>query len=303
MKFSLVTTLYNSEDHLFEFHERVSKLFKSLGESYEIIYVDDGSPDASIRVVQEIKNSDSNTRILKLSRNFGHHTAILAGLEHSVGDVIFVIDSDLEERPESLVTLYDALQSESELEMVYGVQAKRKGNITERISGSIYYTLFNALSDFKIEPNQLTSRVMTRKFVNALNSYQDKKFTFLHLVSQLGFKTYGIKLVKESSSDSTYTLRGKINLAIKSLTLGTTRMLDALFVLGFSIFGIGVLITWITFILWLISPSIPGWTSLLCSVWLLGGIIMISMGILAKYIENTLIESKSNPRYIVDWFQ
>jgi putative glycosyltransferase len=302
MKFSLVTTLYYSEDHIVEFHERVSKLFKGLGESYEIIYVDDGSPDASIRIIHEIRNSDSNTRILKLSRNFGHHTAILAGLEHSVGDVIFVIDSDLEEKPESLVTLYDALQSQSELEMVYGIQTKRKGNIFERISGSIYYTLINALSDFKIEPNQLTSRVMTRKFVNALNSYQDKTFTFSHLVSQLGFKTHGIRLVKESSSDSTYTLKGKINLAITSLTLGSTRMLGALFVLGFSVLGLGVFITCTTLILWLISPSIPGWTSLLCSVWLLGGLTMISMGILAKYIENTLIESKSNPRYIVDWF-
>ncbi len=123
MKFSLVTTLYNSEEHLIEFHERVSNLFKGFGESYEIIYVDDGSPDFSIKVIQEIKKSDANTRILKLSRNFGHHTAILAGLEHSVGEVIFVIDSDLEERPESLATLYEVLQSQSELDMVYGTQS------------------------------------------------------------------------------------------------------------------------------------------------------------------------------------
>jgi putative glycosyltransferase len=302
MKFSLVTTLYNSELHLVEFHQRVSNLFKGFGESYEIIYVDDGSPDSSIKVIQNIKKSDTNTRILKLSRNFGHHTAILAGLEHSVGDIIFVIDSDLEEKPESLVTLFEVLQSKPELDMVYGTQAKRKGNRVERISGSIYYTIFNALSDLKIEPNQLTSRVMTRKFVNALNSYQDKKFTFLHLVSQLGFKTVGVRLTKESSSVSTYTLKGKINLAIKSLTLGSTKMLSALFFLGFSVLGIGIVITLISLFLWFFSPSIPGWTSLLSSIWLLGGLIMISLGILAKYIENTLIESKRNPRYIVDWY-
>jgi putative glycosyltransferase len=302
MKFSLVTTLYKSEQHLNEFHNRVTKVFQGMGASYEIIYVDDGSPDKSVNVIEVIKKSDKNIRILKLSRNFGHHTAILAGLEYSKGDYVFVIDSDLEEKPESLVQLFDVLKSNHELEMVFGVQESRKGGLIERISGSLYYKIFNMISDSKIEPNQLTSRVMTRKFVNALNSYQDKKFTFLQLVGQIGFNTVAIKLVKASSSDSTYSISHRFQLAMKSLTLGSTRMLSVVFVIGLSVFGIGIVITCLTLIFWIATPSLPGWVSLLCSIWILGGLIMMSMGILAKYLENTLVESKSNPRYIVDWY-
>jgi putative glycosyltransferase len=302
MKFSVVTTLYKSEQYLNEFHKRMTGVLEALTDSYEIIYVDDGSPDRSMRVIQEIKQFDSKTKLLKLSRNFGHHTAILAGLEFSKGEFVFLIDSDLEEQPESLLQLYDTLLSNHELEMVYGVQERRKGGVAERISGALYYKFLNFVSNSKIEPNQMTLRVMTRKFVNALNSYQDKHFTFLQLVARVGFKSLGIKLNKKSSSKSTYSIYDRFRLALKSFTLGSTWMLSAVFVIGLSIFGIGIVITSATVIQWAVSKNLPGWTSILCSIWILGGILMMSIGILAKYLESTLLESKNNPRFIVDWY-
>ena len=164
MFLSVVTTLYYSAPHLEEFHARVSRAAAALCPEYEILFVNDGSPDTSLDVALGLFRRDPHVRIVDLSRNFGHHKAMMTGLEHARGDLIFLIDSDLEEAPELLEAFLGTMR-ETSADVVYGVQQTRRGGPTERFTGWLFFKLFNLLSDSPIPPNVLTVRLMTRRYV------------------------------------------------------------------------------------------------------------------------------------------
>ena len=149
MKLSIVTTLYKSSKYVDEFYERISKEAQKITNDYELIFVDDGSPDDSLEKAITLYQKNEKVRIIELSRNFGHHKAIMTGLSHAQGDFVFLIDVDLEERPELLSEFWHELQNDEGLDLVYGVQEKRKGRLFERVSGYFYYKLINHLSDIK----------------------------------------------------------------------------------------------------------------------------------------------------------
>ena len=143
MKLSIVTTLYGSAAHINEFYERSLLVARELaGEEFEIIFVNDGSPDNSLEIGLSLMEQDEKIKIIDLSRNFGHHKAMMLGLEHAQGKLIFLIDIDLEEQPEWLISFNSLMLSEN-ADVVYGVQASRKGNFFERISGYFFYRLFD----------------------------------------------------------------------------------------------------------------------------------------------------------------
>ena len=135
MRLSIVATLYNSEPHLNEFYERLTQSAQQITHDYEIILVNDGSPDSSLELALKLFDQDSRVRVIDLSRNFGHHKAIMTGLEHTQGECVFLIDSDLEEPPETLNLFWDEMQRGRDLDVVFGVQGKRKGKVFERVSG------------------------------------------------------------------------------------------------------------------------------------------------------------------------
>ena len=138
MKLSIVTTLFSSSDHIVEFFERVSKVAKELvRDDYEIIFVNDGSPDNCLNISLELMKSDPKLKVIDLSRNFGHHRAMMCGLENAIGEKIFLIDVDLEEEPEWLISFNSIMISE-DVDLVYGVQGERKGGLFEKITGYFF---------------------------------------------------------------------------------------------------------------------------------------------------------------------
>ena len=142
MKLSIVSTLYGSAAYINEFYERSLLVARELvGEDFEIIFVNDGSPDNSLEIGLSLMEQDEKIKIIDLSRNFGHHKAMMLGLEHAQGKKIFLIDIDLEEQPEWLVS-FNSLMLSEDADVVYGVQASRKGNFFERMSGYFFYRLF-----------------------------------------------------------------------------------------------------------------------------------------------------------------
>jgi len=126
MKLSIVTTLYQSSSYINQFYERVTSIASKLTDSFEIVFVDDGSPDDSLDVAKKIVKDDSNVSLVELSRNYGHHRAMMAGLEQSRGDLVFLIDCDLEEPPESLELMWNKIHEESNNELIYGVNPEKK---------------------------------------------------------------------------------------------------------------------------------------------------------------------------------
>src|SRR5262249_7421057 len=174
MELSIVTTLYRSAPFLREFHRRACAAAAKITSDFEIVLVNDGSPDDSQAVALSLCRDDPRVKVIELSRNFGHHKAMMTGLAHARGRLVFLIDSDLEEDPELLETFHRELLA-SGVDVVYGVQRQRKGGWYERLSGGLFYRLFNALSSFPIPHNLTTARLMTRPYVRALRRHRDQE--------------------------------------------------------------------------------------------------------------------------------
>src|SRR5882672_4176942 len=172
MDLSVVTTIYCSANHLEEFYARACAAAERVANDFEIILVNDGSPDNSLETALAIYRRDQRVRIIDLSRNFGHHKAMMAGLAHARGALIFLMDSDLEEEPELLERLLAELK-DSGADVAYGVQQKRKGQLFERISGAIFFKVFNLLSTHPLAPNLITARLMSKRYVSALLEHRE----------------------------------------------------------------------------------------------------------------------------------
>jgi len=187
VKLSIVTTLYQSADYIPDFHQRASAAAKQLvGEDYEIILVNDGSPDNSLTLGIQLTEKDHHVVVVDFSRNFGHHKAMMAGLEYATGEKIFLIDSDLEEEPEWLLDFSHLLIAKG-VDVVFGRQETRKGGWFERWSGEAFYSLYNWLADIDHPRNIVTARLMTRRYVDALLQYREREMVISCLWVITGF--------------------------------------------------------------------------------------------------------------------
>jgi putative glycosyltransferase len=296
---SLVTTLYCSAQHLEEFYRRACAAAETITTDYEIVFVHDGSPDDSLSIALELFAHDPRVRVVDLARNFGHHRAMMTGLGHARGTLIFLIDSDLEEDPELLTAFAATLDSEA-ADVVYGVQEQRRGDWFERLSGRLFFRLFNLMSDYPIPENLLTVRLMTRRYVSALLSHGEREMVISGLWVLTGFRQVPIAVRKHSRSKSTYSLRRKIALLVNSVTSFSSRPLVFIFYLGVAIGALaavaaGYLVIRRVFF----GILLPGWPSLIVSVWLLGGMILACLGIIGIYVSKIFIETKQRPYTIV----
>lgn len=300
MKLSIVASLYCSAPYIQEFCARCGRAARELvGEDYEIVLVNDGSPDTSLEIAIHHANLDKHLKVIDLSRNFGHHRAMMAGLEHANGDRIFLLDADLEELPEWLPEFWTEMDK-TRADVIYGVQSARKGNWFERISGATYYKIFAWLSDLSLQKNQVTARLMTQRFKNALLQFQERNIVFNCLVELAGYKQIPHYIVKGHTSPTTYTLQRKFSLVLNTLTSFSAKPLSILFYSGILIFFISILMAcWflIKNLVW--GIAIEGWTSLMLSVWILGGFIISQIGLCSLYIAKIFIETKKRPPYIV----
>lgn len=300
MTLSIVTTLYKSSQYIDEFYTRISKEAQKITQDYEIIFVDDGSPDDSLQKAVALYEKDSKVKVIELSRNFGHHKAIMTGLSHAKGEFVFLIDSDLEEEPELLGQFLEELHKEKDLDVVYGVQETRKGGFFEKISGFLFYDLFNFFSDVKIEKNVSVIRIMRKEYVLNLLEHKEKELIFVGLCALTGYKQMGLFFKKGYRGESNYNLSKKINMAIDMITSFSIKPLRI-------VFTTGLLITFgsILYIIFLIINKVihnqvyEGWTTLMISIWLVTGLIMSSMGILGIYLSKIFLEVKDRPRSII----
>jgi putative glycosyltransferase len=292
--------MYHSSSYINEFYKRITKEAKKITDNYEIIFVDDGSPDDSLQKAIGLYKKDKKVKVIELSRNFGHHKAIMTGLRYAKGEFVFLIDIDLEEEPELLGKFWAELQKDKTIDVVYGVQEKRKGGWFERWSGSLFWNMINFLSSINIPKNMVTARLMTKKYNNELLKYQEKELFIGGIWADVGFNQKAYTIKKLSSSTTTYTLKRKISLFINSLTSFSSKPLVY-------IFNLGLFITLVSFmfILKLIYNKIfldiafEGWTSIIVSIWFFGGLIILLLGIIGIYLSKVFIEVKNRPFSVI----
>ncbi|NLW48418.1 MAG: glycosyltransferase family 2 protein [Firmicutes bacterium] len=299
MKLSIVTTMYWSETYLEEFYQRCKTEVQKITDDYEIIFVNDGSPDNSLQKAIELSQRDDQVMVVDLSRNFGHHKAMMTGLSYTSGELVFLIDSDLEEEPELLQIFYSRLTKEN-CDVVFGVQKSRKGNFFEKWSGEIFHRFINYLSELNIPKNMATARLMSRRYVDSLLEFREHELFIAGIWHITGFNQVPVEVVKHSTSKTTYKLKNKVAVAINAITSFSNKPL-------LLIFNLGMTITVISFfyILYLVvrkvlySQSLIGWTSLIVSVWFIGGLIISFIGIVGIYLSKIFIETKSRPYTII----
>lgn len=302
MKFSIVATLYNSEAYLDEFCERCATAAKTLvGDDYEIILVNDGSPDRSLSRAVELHEASSHIKILDLSMNFGHHKAMMAGLQYSSGDFIYLIDADLEEQPEWMVDFYEELQSKiglDSIDVVYGVQNGRKGGWFERASGDLFFKAFKYFSNIELIPNLSTVRLMRRRYVNALVQHNESEFFIAGLWAITGFNQKGMEVNKASKGTSSYTFVRKVSLAVNAIISFSVVPLKVICIFGLitslvaALFAIFVIFRHIT------GEMATGWPSIVVSIVFFGGLNLFALGIIGLYVGKIFSEVKQRPNTI-----
>lgn len=296
---SIVSTLYDSQATVKQFVERICHVVKKITHNFEIILVDDGSCDKVLEVCQELLLKFPQIKLIQLSRNFGHHKAMMVGLEHATKDYIFLIDSDLEESPEELLIFFQTLVS-TEADSVYGIQKTRQGSIINRFCGWLYYILFNFMTGMKIPKNVLTVRLMTRNYVKALLQYPEKEIIIGGIWKLVGFKQVPKYVLKTNKKRTSYNFKKRFSYVIDTIISFSFKPLYFFCYLGFFIFGIAVCFSSYIFLRKIfLNDSISGWTSLIMSIWLLGGLVILFLSVISLYIAKIFSEVKNRPRALI----
>lgn len=299
MQLSIVTTMYYSAPYIEEFYRRTTETAKKITEDYEIIFVNDGSPDNSLEITQKIYKQDKRVKIVDLSRNFGHHKAMLCGLTHAQGEKVFLIDCDLEEAPEWLINFYKQMLVDG-CDVVYGIQQKRKGDWFERYTGVLAYRVFNALCNLKTENSITTARLMKKQYVKALSLFTETEPILSGICELAGFAQCTQIVNKASKGSTTYTITKKIAIVVNMLTAFSSAPLNAIFYVGFLIFSGASAYAFYLFINRLFfNKPLDGWTSIMMSIWLLGGLIVLFIGVVGIYLSRVFIEVKKRPNTII----
>jgi len=303
VKISIVTTLYKSEMFLEQFLYDIKNALKDIQcLDYELIFVNDGSPDDSLSYLIERKKDIQQIKILDLSRNFGHHYAIQAGLNYASGNYVFLIDNDLETSPSVLIDYYNEIVNDSTIDVVYGYQEFRKGNFIEKHTGSLFWVLINKLSDTKIPYNILTERLMTKQYVHSLLSLQDANVFLGGMMCWVGFNQKGIAVIKgRRDGKSTYSLRKRVSLSLQAITSFSGKPLEWLFYFGILISFFSAL-----FLIYIAVKKIIyqneielGWSSIIAVNLLILGVISTFLGVIGIYIYKIFRQVQGRPNAII----
>lgn len=302
---SVVTSVYQSERFLAPFIDEMVATIKKAGiENYELIFVNDGSPDESLRCVLHARTNNPQIKVVDLSRNFGHHKAVLAGLSYAKNDLTFIIDCDLEVRPGVLQRFLDTLR-ETDVDVVYGVQETRKGALVERAGGAMFWRLFNLLSETKIPENVLSERLMKQGYVQALLSLGDRNVFLGGMMYWSGFRQLGIVIEKKQREGaSSYSFRKRLSLLLEAVTSFSTAPLKLVLLTGLGV-TLLVMIAGITLLVRkLLHPGavLQGFTSLILVTIGMAGMVITVLGVVGLYIARIYTQTQNRPLFIVREF-
>lgn len=300
MKISVVTSIYNSANYLEEYYSRHLKCIQDLGLDHEFVFVNDGSPDNSIEVATELSKKDPKVVVVDLSRNFGQYAAIFAGLKQASGDLIFMSDADLEDAPENLTVFYNELLADDKMDVVYGVMKARKGGFVRKKLGGMFFKIMAKISGVPVPGNQAWQRIMTKRYVDALMTFDEVETFPAGLLYLTGFGQKPHEIEREYKGSSTYSFIKRMNAAIDAISSFSSKPLFYIGMLGFGITIFSFLLLIYIFVskLFVIEYQ-AGWSTVITSVWFIGGLMLTSIGIVGIYLSKIFNQVKKRPVYIV----
>lgn len=302
MMISIIVPVYNEEGNLKEFYNRLVKVFHKIEVEYELIFIDDGSSDESLFLIKNFASSDENTKYIAFSRNFGQQIAFSAGIDAMEGDCAVLIDSDLQDPPETIADLYKKY-SEG-FSIVYAKRRKRSGEtVFKKITARIFYKFLKSIISFPIPLDTGDFRLLDKKVIEHLRKMPERSKFLRGQVAWLGFKSAEVLYDRDSrfSGETGYTVGKMIRLALNAITSFSNKPLYFVSIIGLlmSVFSF-LLILLALFSFFVFQQTVTGWTSLMISVSFLGGIQLLSIGIIGEYIARINSDVKQRPLYVVD---
>ena len=299
--YSIIAPIYNELENLPELYRRVSEVMDSTGEPWELILVDDGSTDGSTEAIRELAKKDKCMRPVIFARNFGHQIAITAGWDYARGDAVVIIDADLQDPPEVILEM--AQKWKEGYEVVYAVRTEREGESLFKVwTASLFYRLIYRITDVKIPLDTGDFRLMDRKVVNVLKQMRERHRFPRGMSAWVGFKQVGVeyKRAARKAGETKYPFRKMFRLALKAITSFSYFPLQVATFFGFASAGIAIIAIPVVVALRLAgSHFFEGQTTTLISVLFLGGVQLISLGILGEYVGRLYDEAKGRPLYII----
>lgn len=298
---SIVAPCFNEAEGLPAFHAALTAVLDALPYAVEIIYVDDGSTDATPQVLDALRAQDGRVKTLTLARNFGHQAALLAGLDAARGDAVVTLDSDLQHPPELIPELVRAWEQGAEI--VYTVR-RDTADATwfKRLTSRWFYRLLRSASGTPIVPGAADFRLMSRVAADGFCALRETHRFNRGLVSWLGFRTAAVEFDAPArfAGESKYSLGRMLRFAVHGLVSFSVWPLRAAMLLGFAMAGFAALyIVYALYVFFILHWTVPGWTSTLITVLLIGGVQLLSLGIVGEYVGKIYEEVKRRPLYVV----
>lgn len=300
---SIVIPTYCEEGNIVELYEQLQlELSKIDVQSFEIIYVNDGSHDDSLRNIKELTTKDKRVKFIHFSRNFGHQNALRAGLDFAKGDAVISMDADLQHPPELISTLIEHWRAGNKV-----VYTKRKDtndlSFFKKLTSKMFYKLVNYLSETKLEEGTADFRLLDRSVVEALKNFNENNLFYRGIIPGLGFKQYGIEYIPNErfSGNTKYTFSKMVRFALTGITSSSAKPLYFSIYLGaflalcsffYALYAIYVSI--------FTTEAVAGWTSTIASILFIGGIQLMMLGIVGIYLGKLFSESKKRPNYIIE---
>jgi putative glycosyltransferase len=297
---SVVTSLYRSAAYIEEFHARHLECLKEMGLESEFIFVNDGSPDNSEHIVRRLIASSPGVTLVSLSRNFGQHAAMFAGLAHARGDYVYTADCDLEEEPENIRPMYDVMRADTELDTVYSVIDKRGAGVVRDWLSRLFYAILNALSGLHVDHNQTWQRIMSKQYVEQLLRYREVQSLPGGLMVLVGFNQRAFPIRKKYKGWTSYSFSKRLVLAVNSVISFSSVPLLVISCFGLCITGISFICIAILTVSWLLGSGYQGgWPSLIASIWCVGGLVLLSVGVVGIYLARVFEQVKNRPQYVI----
>jgi dolichol-phosphate mannosyltransferase len=298
--YSIVAPVFNEEETLPHFYQRMCEVMEQLGEAFEIVLINDGSRDNSYTIMQQLHQQDPRVRVVDFSRNFGHQIAISAGLDHARGDAVVIIDSDLQDPPEVISQLIAAWKNGAEV--VYAQRSKRSGETHFKLAtAAAFYRLIERITSINIPRNTGDFRLLDRKVVKALVAMREQHRFMRGLSVWVGFRQEAVQYERHErfAGSTKYPLQKMLRFSLDAITSFSHVPLQLATSFGFLLAAISLIGILIAIILRVFTDAIVGQASTLILVLFMGGIQLIFLGIIGEYLGRIYDEVRSRPLYIV----
>jgi len=300
---SIIVPFLNEQENLPVLYDRCRKVFESLEEEAEFIFIDDGSTDGSLPWVKMTAEQDSAVKYIQLSRNFGHQRAITAGMNHCTGDAAVIIDADLQDPPEAIAMLI--AKWKEGYDVVHAVRSERKGESgLKKFLAHVFYRIMSQITEVQMTVDAGDFRLLDRKALDALNAMPEQHRYMRGLASWIGFEQTSVEYVRDArhAGVTKYPIIKSVGLALNAITSFSGTPLRFIFYLGTLLCTLSLGIALYLFVVWSImghSPSHAGTTYLTLAIFFVSGLQMLCMGILGQYIRRVFDEIKERPLYLV----